>query len=322
MKESDVVIVGAGPAGSTCAWKLRQHGMDVLLLDRQAFPRVKLCAGWITPSVARDLELTEESYPHNFKRFNRLNISIKGIRLPVRTRQYAIRRIELDNWLIERSGVPFVRHDVTSIERKEGWYIIDGQFRCRYLVGAGGTGCRVYRTFFKSVNKRAVERLIATLEEEFHYNTRNHECYLWYFEHKLPGYAWYVPKNEGVINIGVGGKLQGLKKQGRTIRFHWDRLTEKLEKRGLVKGHAFSPKGHNYYIRNGVEVVQVENAYIVGDAAGLATVDMGEGIGPAVQSGILAARSIVEGTPYSIASIGKYSLPHILLPGRKRSGSD
>lgn len=322
MKQSEVIIVGAGPAGSSCAWKLKRHGVDVLLLDRQAFPRIKLCAGWITPSVVRDLELSEESYPHTLKRFSRLNISFKGIRLPVRTHQYAIRRIELDNWLVERSDVPLIRHDVATMERKEGWYIIDGQFRCRYLVGAGGTGCRVYKTLFKSINSRASERLITTMEEEFPYDVRNPECYLWYFDHKLPGYSWYVPKSEGIVNVGVGGKLEGLKRQGRTIRYHWNRLTEKLEKRGLVKDYAFSPKGHNYYIRDGVEVVQSENAYIVGDAAGLATVDMGEGIGPAVQSGLLAARSIIEGTPYSIASIGRYSFPHILFPNRKRPGSD
>jgi len=53
---------------------------------------------------------------------------------------------------------------------------------------------------------------------------------------------------------------------------------------------------------------------VVGDAAGLATKDMGEGIGPAIESGIRAARSIAQGRPYSIRGIGKYSLPGILFP--------
>ena len=41
---ADAIVVGGGPAGSTCAWKLREAGLDVIVLDRAAFPRTKLCA--------------------------------------------------------------------------------------------------------------------------------------------------------------------------------------------------------------------------------------------------------------------------------------
>ena len=51
MTACDVLIVGGGPAGSTCAWKLRRPGLDVVVWDRQTFPRDKVCAGWITPQV-------------------------------------------------------------------------------------------------------------------------------------------------------------------------------------------------------------------------------------------------------------------------------
>ncbi len=82
----------------------------------------------------------------------------------------------------------------------------------------------------------------------------------------------------------------------------------------LVNGHAFKPKGHSYYLRRNVEEVRSGNAFVVGDSAGLATKDMGEGIGPAIESGIRAARAIADSRPYSIRGIGKYSLPGILLP--------
>ncbi|MGH8709796.1 MAG: FAD-dependent oxidoreductase, partial [Burkholderiales bacterium] len=45
----DVLIVGGGPAGSTCAWQLVRASFDVLVLDKHTFPRDKVCAGWITP---------------------------------------------------------------------------------------------------------------------------------------------------------------------------------------------------------------------------------------------------------------------------------
>ena len=62
MQETDVIIVGGGPAGSTCAGKLRAGGLDVLIVDKAEFPRSKLCSGWITPGVVDDLELDVEDY--------------------------------------------------------------------------------------------------------------------------------------------------------------------------------------------------------------------------------------------------------------------
>ena len=55
MTRCDVVIAGGGPAGSTCAWKLREAGLDVIVLDAASFPRDKVCAGWITPQVVSEV---------------------------------------------------------------------------------------------------------------------------------------------------------------------------------------------------------------------------------------------------------------------------
>ena len=57
MERADVLIVGGGPAGSSCAEALVAAGRDVLVLDRVAFPRDKACAGWITPDVVSALRL-------------------------------------------------------------------------------------------------------------------------------------------------------------------------------------------------------------------------------------------------------------------------
>ena len=57
MDSCDVLIVGCGPAGTSCAWGLRHAGLDVMLLDKAAFPRDKVCAGWITPEVVESLQI-------------------------------------------------------------------------------------------------------------------------------------------------------------------------------------------------------------------------------------------------------------------------
>src|ERR1700688_3890465 len=78
MRSCDVLIVGGGPAGSTAAWKLRREGVDVLVLDRERFPRLKLCAGWITPEVVRELDMDLGAYPHRLLTFPRCACTGEG----------------------------------------------------------------------------------------------------------------------------------------------------------------------------------------------------------------------------------------------------
>ena len=313
MIDTKVIIVGGGPAGSTCAWKLKQSNIPVILLDKKPFPRPKICAGWITPGVLADLHIRKGEYPHHMLVFRRLNYHIYGHKIPVRTKQFSIRRFEFDNWLIQRSGVKAIEHNVKQIRKEGRHYVIDDIYRCEYLVGAGGTNCRVYRTFFRPVNPRKEVNKIIALEEEFPYEYSDGECHLWFFDNRLPGYAWYVTKGNGYLNIGIGGKYLKMKQRGQDIFEHWDFLVAKLDGLGLVHHRRFQPKGCSYFLRNKRETVQIDHAFVIGDAASLATIDMGEGIGAAVRSGILAARAIVTGQLYSTQTIDKYSLKNILL---------
>lgn len=320
MIETQVVVVGGGPAGSTCAWELNRNGIDTIVVDKSGFPRTKLCAGWITPKVITKLEMT--NYPHSLIRFNRLHYHFFNRRIPVRTEQYSIRRFEFDHWLLRRAGVPVYRHEVCAIERSRESFVIDNRFRCTYLVGAGGTYCPVYRRFFKDRHPRLREGMITTLEQEFEYDYRDNNCYLWFFDRRLPGYAWYVPKGGGYLNIGIGGNRAAMKSRKTNIGQYWGFFIQKLDRLSLVRNVPFHPKGYNYYLRQKRSTVQLDRVYLVGDAAGLATRDMGEGIGPAVESGLRAADAITRGCMYRIEPIPSYSMPGILTasfyPGRPR----
>src|SRR5256885_6621881 len=141
MGSCEVLIVGGGPAGSTAAWKLRRAGADVLVLDRERFPRLKLCAGWITPEVVRDLDMDLQAYPHRLLTFPRLRVHFGRLQVPVPCVQHSIRRFEFDAWLLERSGAPLEQHNVRRIAREGDGFVIDDAFRCRWLIGAGGTRC-------------------------------------------------------------------------------------------------------------------------------------------------------------------------------------
>src|SRR5260370_37705893 len=108
MEACDVWIGGGGPAGSSCAWKLRDSGLPTVIIDKQTFPRNKVWGGWITPPVLNELaiDVTEHSR-------NRLLQAIHGFRtrrIGAREAQtdygkaisYGIRRCELDDYLLKR----------------------------------------------------------------------------------------------------------------------------------------------------------------------------------------------------------------------------
>ena len=307
METVDVIVVGGGPAGSACASRLVRAGASVLVLDRAEFPRTKLCAGWITPEVVADLDLDVEAYPHRFNTFNGIVVHLKWLKFTLPSVQHSIRRFEFDDYLLRSSGAPVRTHNVRSIESGPDGYVVDGRFRSKYLVGAGGTRCPVYRTFFREANPRARELQAATYEHEFAHQWRDERCHLWFFEKGLPGYAWYVPKADGYLNCGIGAMAEKLKARGEDIKRHWNHFMGVLARRGLVRDAELAPKGYSYYLRGGVEVVRVDNAFIAGDSAGLATRDLCEGIGPAISSGHRAADSIVDGTEYRLDDLVAYS---------------
>lgn len=307
MQVFDAIVVGGGPAGSTCAWKLREAGLDVVVLDRAAFPRTKLCAGWVTPEALRDLEIDPDHYPHSLMVFEELHLHWKVLTAKPRVRQYSIRRFEFDDFLLRRAGARLVKHKVRDVRRDGDDYVIDNEYRSKYLVGAGGTACPVYRALFHDSSPREHALQTATLEQEFAYDWRDPTCNLWFFDDGLPGYAWYVPKANGYINVGLGGMATRLKVKQGHLRDYWREFVGKLRKRGLVDYDDYDPKGYSYFLRGNANAVRSNNAFVIGDAAGLATRDMCEGIGPAVKSGLLVAESIASGTEYSLAAIDKLS---------------
>lgn len=311
--DADVIIVGGGPAGSTCAWKLRQKGIDCLLLDKQGFPRPKPCGGWLMPEVLKDLEIDAGDYPHNLMSFEKYHVHFKYLNISLKSLQFAIQRHEFDDWLLKRSAATVIHHKVESITEESCYYVIDRKYRSKYLVGAGGTNCPVYRTFFQTVNPRARELQAVTLVDEFPYHCKDENLHLWFSINLLPGYAWYVPKDKGTVNVGIGTLTPRLQKNNDSLKSEWHRFIAKVADLSLVTDYQCNPRGYVYYLRGNVEVGRVGNAFVVGDAAGLATRDMAEGIGPAVKSGILAAESIDNGIEYNLTSIKKYSSSNRML---------
>lgn len=319
LKETEVLIVGAGPAGSACAADLQKYDVDFILLDKQPFPRDKTCAGWITPGVFRSLNVSPGDYPYGLTTFHHFHVHLRNQSWIIPVQQYAIRRREFDLWLLEREGlVPEVHHVREIIEDKDG-FVVDNRYRCRYLVGAGGDRCPVARTFFG--NERLLkEKMVVALEKEFRYAAEDKRCHLWFRQPGLPGYAWYVPKTGGYLNIGLGAFADKLYHAGPGLKTMWDEFLNMLNHHGLYRGDPVRGDGYRYRIRTSRPVIHKGNVWITGDAAGLATRDMGEGIGPAIESGIAVARAIASRQNVDSRKIRKRSFSAMALAAQVLTG--
>jgi geranylgeranyl reductase family protein len=293
----DALIVGGGPAGSTCARILVQAGWNVVVVDRARFPRDKVCAGWLTPEVFRLLDLDPETY-----RASGLTCQdITGFRTGlvrgrlVETRyphvvSYAIRRCEFDHYLLCRAR-PVVRDGtaVASLRRLGDQWIVNDAFQAPVIVGAGGHFCPVARHLSGRV---APDAAVVAQEAEFRIDgvdsSVDSDTPELFFCHDLDGYGWCVRKGD-YLNIGLGRRgSEGFLRHQRDFMTFLER-TRKAPNASFVrwKGHAYLASGA------GVRPLVDDGVMLIGDAAGLAYPESGEGIRPAIEAGRIAAHTLV-----------------------------
>ena len=111
----------------------------------------------------------------------------------------------------------------------------------------------------------------------------------------------------------IGGSH--LIRQGDGIKAYWQKFVDTLKTMKLLGDDVeLKPKGYSYYLRS-KDVIRQGNVYLVGDSAGLATCDLGEGIGAAIQSGELAALSIMDQRAYELAEVQKYTSNNVIGAG-------
>ena len=282
-------------------WKLRQAGLDVLVMDGAIFPRDKVCAGWITPQVVTDLELDTDAYRRGrtFQPITGFRVGLVGGADTVDTRygrvvSFGIRRCEFDHYLLQRAGVRVQEGTpITSLRRDGHGWIVNESVRTPILIGAGGHFCPVARWLNGSTNAAP---LVVAQETEFPIDPddaepspADGEVPELYFCRDLKGYGWCVRK-QNYLNVGLG-RLDRQSLPAATAEF-----VALLRARGRIPSRgAWRWRGHAYAIYESSRRRVVDsNVLLVGDAAGLAYAQSGEGIRPAIESGLIAAATIVQ----------------------------
>ncbi len=293
----DVIVVGAGPAGSTAAFRLATEGASVLVLDRQRFPRDKPCGGGVTIRGARLLPFSID--PVVERVVDRINVTMghNGPRCDVIADAPLIlmtQRRRLDHFLIEQAvaaGAEF--RDQVRVRRidvaPDGVLVHTdtGPVAAAVMVGADGAN-GVTRAALGAGEPSYAVALEGNLPrggagfDDAGYQ----EAALLEFATVPGGYGWIFPKDDH-CNFGVGGYLD----EGSRLRGH---LADLCVAHGVAVEELEHLRGHRLPIRRAGAPVATARALLVGDAAGLVDPFSGDGMYEAFLSSKIAAETITD----------------------------
>ena len=298
MQRFDVLVVGAGPAGSATAIHLARAGASVLLVDKARFPRDKPCGGGLTGRALRHVPCDVEPVVEHV--VDRMVVRVAyGPKVAKRSLQPLIRmtqRRRLDLHLAEQAAAAgAVFRDAVAVGELD---IRDGEVGARidgetvhasYLVGADGANGVVARTAGLG---EGIVRGVA-LEGNVSWGDLGLAPYAetaWVEIGVVPGgYGWVFPKGNHA-NLGVGGWMS----EGPKLRAQLDRLARV---HGADPSRLEAVRGHRLPMRKLGAAAARGRVLIVGDAAGLVDPLSGDGIYEAFVSAKLAAEAILAARP-------------------------
>jgi geranylgeranyl reductase family protein len=291
VKRYDAIVVGAGPAGSTAAYRLASAGASVLLLDKARFPRDKPCGGGVTGRAARLLPFSLEPVVEHVVSAVDLRLRYgktlaRGNGVPL---VYMTQRKRLDAFLVEKAVAAGVelREGVKVSETEVGddGVRVEG-FEGETVIGADGVNGVAARTLGLGGN-----RVVGVaLEGNLPYAKMDRSPYDGRLALELGvvpgGYGWVFPKGDHA-NFGVGG-WDG---EGPRLRKHLRRLCE-------AHGASFDDleeiRGYRLPLREPRATLARGRALLVGDAAGLIDPVSGDGMFEGFLSSQYAADAVLD----------------------------
>jgi geranylgeranyl reductase family protein len=273
----DVAILGAGPAGSTAAYRLATAGARVMLLDKATFPRDKPCGGGVTGRAARLLPFSIEPvvedvvdrlecglrYRHRFTR---------GARAPL---AYMTQRKRLDHFLLLKAAE-------AGAEVREGETADARELDARIVIGADG--CNGVSAKQLELADGVVHGV--ALEANYPHDARYARAMVLEIAVIRGGYGWIFPKGDHV-NVGVGGNGEEAPKLRRELR----RMCEAY---GIDPDAAQETRGYRLPLRLPGTLLARGRTAVIGDAAGLVDPFSGDGMYEAFLSAQLVADAALE----------------------------
>jgi geranylgeranyl reductase family protein len=319
-KSFDVLIIGAGPAGTSAAIELGKSGLSVALLEKATFPRDKTCGdalsvdvvnqlAMLSPELASDfdkLECKTPSYGVSIFSPNRHQVDIPFVYKGAKTPGYICKRLDFDNLLAQQlkkfpSVQLFENCKVDIVETQYQKIVAQttlGIFSGKMLIAADGSHSIVSKKL--TLNKKDKKHSSAGLRIYYEGITSfHHENFieLYFFQDILPGYLWIFPLPDNKANVGIGmlssavsEKNVDLKKVLQHILSTDLRFKERFQNAKPLE----TVKGYSLPLGSKKRVLSGDHFLLAGDAASLIDPFSGEGIANAIRSGRVAAAHIVK----------------------------
>jgi geranylgeranyl reductase family protein len=316
-KRADVVVIGAGPAGSAAAaWAVRR-GRDVLVIDAQQFPRDKACGDGLTPRAVAELELLGlgpwlmRKVRHRGLRMSGFGADVEiewpgpsfpatGSAVPRTELDERIRSVAADDGAKMLLGVKAVGVEHDSRGRATSVTLEDGNtVGCEELIVADGARSTLGRLLGREWHK---ETVYGVAIRGYLSTPRNSEP--WITSHLelrspagevLPGYGWIFPLGNGEVNIGVGALATSKRPADAALRPLLSHYTDlRRDEWGFV-GQPRAALSALLPMGGAVSGVAGPNWMLIGDAAACVNPLNGEGIDYGLETGRLAAEMLGTG---------------------------
>jgi flavin-dependent dehydrogenase len=293
-----VGIVGGGPAGAELARRLAEAGIECVLYEAEP-DRTKPCGGGLTPRTMSmtPLSVREETRGLPVFRIHSRSPSGRAFDLRLSEPITVVSRKEFDHQLRRaaiEAGAQVVYRRVRTVERQDGFFLIDDRERFPLLAGAGGFNCPVARALAGPLASRDLAASIGYYLDGGHASD-----IVIQFVSGLAGYLWFFP-GPSTASAGLAGPAHGfsVRRADTTLKNFIGKLApgQALDRRYAWAAPSLRPATFDN------RPVAGENWILVGDAAGLCDPITGEGIAHALDSAALAARAIQAG------DLGSYRL--------------
>lgn len=315
----DIIIVGAGPAGATAALYAKRHGLTTLLLDKQSFPRDKICGDALSGKsvgILRDLELLDEvenlpgafvqSVTFSSPAHDMFNIDLTQTSLKNIPKGFVIRREIFDEFMFckaKEAATKYIENfTVTDILSENGTVVgVKGkdhstetreEYKGKIVFGADGYNSIVARKLglYEHDPKHWVVALRCYYKDV---KGLTDQIELHYVDEVVPGYFWIFPLEENYANIGIGMLHHFIKKNNIDLKTALDNAINSafFKERFKNATPVEKPIGWNLPVGSKRRKNFGNGFMLLGDAAGLIDPFTGEGIGNAMYSARIAVET-------------------------------
>ena len=294
VKKVEVLIIGAGPAGSVCGSLLKQSGVECTIVDHATFPREKVCAGGLTVKAWRLLDMLLPDIKYDYRPISRMRLQFEDDPVCEFEAEYPIRmtqRKEFDYSLLQyylQTGGELIKGSFARFEQQ-----IDGrilvtlksgeQFSCRYLVAADGANSLIRRQIHGPIDMKQHALFLEYYVEGEHLD----DVFVHFSEKYRPGCFYKFSGNRrdiyGFVSANENENPPLLKQKFCEALTRFD-----------------APEGHHRGAYIPLETVEspIPNVILIGDAGGFANKLTGEGLYDAFKTAYNAKQTIVENRPF------------------------